>query len=300
MNPFRVACLLPLFLFLLLLSGCTSGPAHAPRPRPERRTWLVVLDLSDRLLLHGQATRDTALVGAVARQFLAQVALARYIGSADRLRVVVAPQAGQAARVDSLREDLTVDMAALPVNQRREAPARVAALLARVGRLYAAAQAGRRRSADFAGTDLWHYFRDQLPADLRGAGALDTAYRCRHSVVVLTDGYFDFEDFRGRRVQGHRYASTAFVPQLARLGAAWADTLRAGRYGLLPIALPAPLGATTTVTVAEVNPRSEYEDDILATVWADWLRAAGVQTPPRLLLQATPLTSIREQLVAAP
>src|SRR6476469_5124875 len=87
-------------LVLLLDSGCTTPtPERTAHAKPRRDTYVVLLDLSDRLLEPGQVARDTALLGQVLRRFVAGARQKLYAGSADRLKVVVAEQAGTPAAV---------------------------------------------------------------------------------------------------------------------------------------------------------------------------------------------------------
>lgn len=274
----------------LLLASCTA-PAPPPAGPAPRDSYVVLLDLSDRLLAPGQPARDTALLGQVCQAFLAGAARRQYAGSEDRLRVVVAEQASYPPAVQALAQapELFLDLGALPLTERRHARARVLALRRTVAALYAAAARGRR-PADYAGAELWHYLAERLPYDFP---APDSAHADRCCLLVLSDGYLDFEQYAGRRQQGNRYASTRFVAGLARQGRRWSQVWQAGNYGLLPLP-PRPALAGVRTLVAEVNPHADYHLDILTRAWQQWFRESGLPTPQ--VLPRVALPTAREQV----
>ncbi|RFP66896.1 hypothetical protein D0N36_02095 [Hymenobacter lapidiphilus] len=287
-SGFRLCCVL---VGNWLLAGCAAPEAAPPAAPAARDSYVVLLDLSDRLLVPGQPARDTALLGQVCQAFLAGAARRHYAGSEDRLRVVVAEQASHPAAVQALAQapELFVDLGALPLTERRHAPARVAALRQRVAALYAAAAQGRR-PADYAGAELWHYLAERLPYDFP---APDSAHADRRHLLVLTDGYLDFEQYAGRRQQGHRYASTRFVAALAKQGPEWPGAWQKGNYGLLPLPIrPALVGVRTLV--AEVQPHADYHLDILGRTWQQWFIESGLPAPRILARVALP--TAREQV----
>lgn len=284
---------LPSTLLLLvaqLLTGCASEPATtSPPSRLRRDSYVILLDLSDRLLQPGQLSRDTALIGQVLATYQAGVVQKLFVGSADRLKIVLAPQASHSAAVQQLAQGLYLDLGQVPLAQRRQLGVPLRRLREQVTALYQAASQSPR-SSSYAGADLWHYFRDQLPLDFPSQSAYDD----HNHLLVLTDGYLDFENYADHRQAANRYASTRFVTALARKGERWPTAFKQGSYGLLPLPSPCPTALRhLQVVVAEVQPHAEYHLDILTAVWQQWLSEAGMP-PPQMLPRATDLPTARE------
>lgn len=277
-------------LLMSLLAGCGTDSTPTPPAPPLRRdNYVVLLDLSDRLLQAGQVGRDTALIGQVLASYRAGVAAKLYVGSADRLKIVLAPQASHSTAVQQLGQGLYLDLGQVPLAERRNLATPLKRLRQQVATLYAAASQDRS-PRHYAGADLWHYFRDQLALDF----PMSPEYEDHNHLLVLTDGYLDFEDYAGHRQAGHRYASTSFVPALAHEGEQWPALFSQGNYGLLPLPGPCPPALRQLrVVVAEVQPHAEYHLDILTAVWQQWLRESGLPTP-QLLPRGTDLPTARE------
>ena len=279
-------------LLMYLLVGCASEPTITQPAAPLRRdNYVVLLDLSDRLLQAGQVGRDTALIGQVLATYRAGVAAKLFVGSADRLKIVLAPQASHPVAVQQLGQGLYLDLGQVPLAERRHLATPLKRLRQQVAALYAVASQDRS-PRHYAGADLWHYFRDQLALDF----PTSPDYEDHNHLLVLTDGYLDFEDYAGHRQVGHRYASTSFVPALAHKGEQWPTVFKQANYGLIPLPGPCPLALRhLQVVVAEVQPHAEYHLDILTAVWQQWLRESGLPTP-QVLPRATDLPTAQEAI----
>ena len=250
-----------LILFVLLSATVLANP-----PRPVN--YVVLLDLSDRLLAPDQARRDAALVQAVFADFDRRVKKQLIINAKDRFRVVIAPQRGVGYQPDAYMESLYLDMSALTMNVKRQRLDALRTELPRqLTRLYAEAMAGKRQPRDFAGSDLWQYANEQLPTDL------DPAYD--NVLVVLTDGYFDFENNRNALKQGNRATDSRMLDRLRR-DPNWPKTLDRPTEGLIPVQKPLP---NLTVCVAEIRPKypNLTEADLLTALWTKWLRESKVR-----------------------
>jgi len=254
------------FFRFLILFVLLSATVLANSPRPVN--YVVLLDLSDRLLAPDQARRDAALVQAVFADFDRRVKKQLIINAKDRFRVVIAPQRGVGYQPDAYMESLYLDMSALTMNVKRQRLDALRTELPRqLTRLYAEAMAGKRQPRDFAGSDLWQYANEQLPTDL------DPAYD--NVLVVLTDGYFDFENNRNALKQGNRATDSRMLDRLRR-DPNWPKTLDRPTEGLIPVQKPLP---SLTVCVAEIRPKypNLTEADLLTALWTKWLRESKVR-----------------------
>jgi hypothetical protein len=249
-----------------LLTPTATVLAHAGLSAgadPKPTNYVVLLDLSDRLLVSGQAERDLALVQAVFARFETTVRQQQLVFSKDCFRVVIAPQKGVNYRPEAFMDALYLDMATLPMaDKRKRLDALRTDLPRQLASLYAKALAGKRQPRDFAGCDLWQYANEQLPTDLNP--------RADNVLVVLTDGYLDFEQNTHGLTQGNRATDSRMLDRLRR-DPYWRQTLSRPTEGILPVQKPLP---NLRVCVAEVRPKYDnlHETDLLTTLWDKWLR----------------------------
>ncbi|WP_019990116.1 hypothetical protein [Rudanella lutea] len=257
------------FFYCLLLSMVVSNATVAAIPAAKQPTnYVVLLDLSDRLLAPKQAERDLAMVQAVFAEFDSRVRSQQIIFSKDCFRVVIAPQKGISYRPEAFMDALYLDMDALTMaDKRKRLDALRADLPRQLAALYRQAltgkrQAGRGTARDFAGCDLWQYANEQLPTDLRP--------HAQNVLVVLTDGYLDFERNTHGLTQGNRATDSRMLDRLRR-DPNWRQTLARPTEGLMPLTKNLP---NLRVCVAEVRPKYDHlhEADLLTALWDKWLR----------------------------
>ncbi len=262
-------------------------PACGQKPAPQN--YVVLLDLSDRLLAPGQPQRDQALILDVFARFERAVRRNLIVNSRDGFRVVIAPQAGQAFDADALMGGLFLTMDGPIATKRRRFDAFKAALPGRLRQLYQLSLRGKTRPADFRGCDLWQYFNEQLPGDLPPAA--------QNTLLILTDGYFDFENNTHRMQRDGRATDSQQLMARLRRDPQWRKTLQLPDVGLLPVSQKlAPL----RVWVAEINPKVDHLEElaILKAVWQKWL--TEMQAAAVTCVSRSPLPKVRQALQAIP
>jgi hypothetical protein len=261
MNPKSLLYLSGTLLAAVVFSCGNVEPTDEPKNRPVN--YIVLLDLSDRLLQPGQPANDQALIATVFAQFRKTVYEKNLvIKSRDKFRVVIAPQAGVAYNPDGYMSKLYLDMASLSVGDKnKQAKEFENAMPTTLASLYAGATRGKTQPSHYAGCDLWKYFNEQLASDLV-AGA-------DNRLVVLTDGYFDFQKNLNVITTGHRSTSTDFLVRL-RNSTNWQQTMQQQDWGLLPAKVNLP---DVRVSVVEINPKSGSlnEAPLLKAIWQKWL-----------------------------
>jgi hypothetical protein len=277
------------FLSMLLLFGCDSdADTRAENGKPlVRKNYVVLLDLSDRLLTEAQVQNDLEVIKQVMDQFVQTVKINLYVASHDRIKIVIAPQENSPVSAQAFHKILYLDMGQVPLNEKRNVEHAVEQLYAQVEQLYARAASYEKRE-QYQGADIWKYFNDQLEFDF----TTDNRYTDRNYLVVLTDGYLDFEQYNGRRKEGNRYASTRFVSTLARKHNTWEQAFEQQDYGIL--ALKDKDFSNLQVLVLEVSPHADYHYEILKATWQKWLKEAHI--PVMLFLQKGNMATTREQI----
>lgn len=260
--------------------GNTSRSDEYVKPRPVN--YIILLDLSDRLLTPGQTTNDKALIQTIFTQFRKTVFEKRLvIGSKDKLRIVIAPQTGLDYNPAIHMNQLSLDMESVTTREKlKQFQTFERDFVRKLNLLYAAATKGKTQSSHFPGCDIWKFFNNYLKMLL-----VDGA---DNRLVILTDGYLDFEKNAFVISQNNRSTSTNFIASL-RNRPDWEQTMRQGNYGLMPVQIRLP---SVSVSVAEISPKSGHlnEEAILKAVWSEWLsgmKAAQVRWIPKFSLSTS-------------
>ena len=102
----------------------------------------------------------------------------------------------------------------------------------------------------------------------------------KNTVLVLTDGYFDFESQSHVIKEKNQYTSTRFLNELK--GSDWKQTSEKNKYGLLPISLD----KHTKWIIAGIS--GKKASDILqiekiSYFWKKWLKESGVNASDFIL-----------------
>lgn len=246
-------------LFSLLFALCATVLASAQKK--EAHHYLVVLDLSDRLLANDQVNRDKAIIEAVFGIFEQQVRKNLMIYSNDSFKVSLVPQEGGVDE-HTYTSGLYINMQKLSLQERRTRLEQFRKELPqRLQQLYKAATKGKTQSQHFRGADIWRYFNDNLTQDTR--------QNCQNYLYILTDGYFDFESNRFVGQQGNRRTDSQMITRL-RKNNNWRTQLAQANEGLIPIKKSFP---PIVVQVLEIQPKSKVldEQDLLIALWKKWM-----------------------------
>ena len=123
-----------------------------------------------------------------------------------------------------------------------------------------------KTTSSYFGVDIWAYLHDNgLELSKKGFS---------NSVLVITDGYFDFENQVHVIRDKNQYTSTRFLNDL--ITSNWKQISESQQYGLLPIQLE----KNTKWIVAGIS--GKKANDILQTekityFWKKWLIKSGVK-----------------------
>ena len=179
----RSICLISAML-LLLVSCNLPKPDQKPRALRAKHNYIVLLDLSDRLIVQpNQPQRDKQIIRSLYNVFEEKVKHDLYIKSRDEFRVVIAPQLGTGLRRDDFEERLYVNMNNInKVYRRLNEAERRKTFEANLDTLYRKAVFSSHPER-YHGADIWKYFHEDLKVDY----SRDTL--TENYLVILTDGY---------------------------------------------------------------------------------------------------------------
>jgi hypothetical protein len=250
-----------IFIVLLISYNVRAGEIPPAKNMRYSNNYIIVLDLSDRLLTPHQDVQDIEVIKQVFEKFVHDVQANLIVNSRDRFSVFVLPQTYPSVDYDAFNNVLTLDMSVVPLAKKRMALEEFSKNLdTELETLYRLASVGRR-SSDYAGVNLWKFFNEDL-------NYLLDSQRQNH-LIILTDGYLDFEKRTQDELKKHnRYTSTAFLKILKCED--WKEKATTYDYGIIPVTKDHP---AAIVTVCGFHPKTNSlcETDKLMFFWKKWL-----------------------------
>lgn len=221
---------------------------------------MVLLDLSDRLISPGQSERDIEIVKTVFDEFNANVRKNLVINSRDKFQVIIAPQKDVPYNSSGYENAMFIDMGSLNSGVKLKELVEFEKHLKNIlQELYSKAYLGSATSS-YPGTGIWQFFNENLE--------YLTSKGYDNRLIVLTDGYFDLEDYSKQISEGRRYPTTSFLSTV-RNKSDWKKIIESNDLGLIPVKKEF---SDVKVFVAEINPKYDfqYESDMLVYIWKKW------------------------------
>lgn len=258
-----------LFASSLLLISCTKEKAKEPL-KPSNYT--VILDLSDRILLPEQLDKDIYLIEKYFKVFEENSRRNLVLTSKNRFSVKIIPQKNSPLSMEHYEDLLQLYLDETNVELKNKSLSALSKTLPSVLQSLKKEALFSKTSNDYFGVDIWAYLHDN------GIGLSKSGYQ--NTVLVLTDGYFDFESHAHVIQEKNQYTSTRFLNELTSTD--WKQISETKAYGLLPI----QLDKNTTWIVAGIS--GKKANDILQTekityFWKKWLTQSGVSATQFIL-----------------
>lgn len=229
--------------------------------------YTVVLDLSDRILLPEQLDKDFYLIEKYFKVFEKTARRNLVLSSKDRFSVRIIPQKNSPLNVNHYEDLLQLYLDETEVQTKNKSLTKLTQSLPKVLENLKKEALYGKDSSNYFGVDIWAYLHDN------GKGLSKKGYD--NTVLVLTDGYFDFESQSHVLQDKNQYTSTRFLNELTTSD--WKQISESKEYGLLPIQLE----KNTKWIVAGIS--GKKASDILQTekityFWKKWLTQSGVAT----------------------
>lgn len=265
---------------LIVVSGChdfqqaVQDAKKDPQP-PPKDNYLVLLDLSDRILTNNQQQipKDISVIQSIYSAFKSKLNAKDpthlYYTVNDKLKVMVAPQKNEMQDVYDLAGHLRVALASAQPEQKakmiEETQKKFNTLLPE---MYKKAVISHN-SIDYAGADIWKYFNEDLPDDIDKDA--------QNTLFIITDGYMDFEHTAGRLSQEHRYTSCSQIINMLKKQPDWNLKFQKEDYGLLPVGKKFP---NLKVILLELNPKDDWSGEytLMTDIWSKWFKEMDINS----------------------
>ncbi len=239
-------------------------------PKPSNYT--VVLDLSDRLLESRQFDKDIAIIEEAFKKFESAALKNLILSSKDRFSVKLIPQRGSKLNWNLYENKLQISLDKIESKDKNKQLVALKNSLHQIlTTMYKEAYHGPK-STDYFGVDIWEYLHNN-------SNTL-SPIKYNNTVVIITDGYFDFENNNHIIKDGNKYTNTNFLTKLTTLN--WKEVAEKEKIGLIPI----KINVETKFIIAGIN--SKKTNDVLQIekleyFWSKWLLESGIKSNNRIV-----------------
>ena len=258
-------------LLVIIISSCGCRQNN-DQIFPKKHNYVIILDLSDRLLNSGQAEKDSAIITAVFNEFEKTARNPLIVTSYDRFVIRIIAQKGSPLHQDFYENKLNLDLSSIDAAHKNSTFVAFKNTLPKIiSDLYRDAYLGSS-SKDYFGVDIWKFFNDEINTELRTDAD--------NKVVVLTDGYFDFNDNTHVLNAGNKHTGTSFLNEFT--GKDWHVTAERNNIGLMPVSIK------TKAQWVIAGLHGKQANDILMEqklqyFWKKWLTESGSSSPKFIL-----------------
>lgn len=261
-----------LVLFSVLFSSCGDDKKEKEL---KSINYTVVLDLSDRILAPNQLDKDCFLIEKMYHEFETKARRNLIVTSKDLFSVKIISQKNSPLNTDSYEDELQLYLDEIVVKDKNKSVQKFGKSLPSVLNKLKNEAKFSMLSTDYFGVDIWAFMHDN------GIGLSKMNYK--NTILVITDGYFDFESQNHVIKDKNQYTSTHFLNELN--ATTWKQTAESQKYGLLPVLL----NKNTKWIVAGLS--GKIPTDILQTekityFWNKWLSQSGVSQSKFILNSA--------------
>ncbi len=241
------------------------------------QNYVIILDLSDRLIMNSnQIDIDTTAIRSGFDKFEGYVRKNLVVKSRDKFSIRIIPQKNSSLPINSFENNLTIDLA---IYNAADKLAKLNEFKEKLGEtlkmLYQQAYLGNSSSKYF-GVDIWQYFDEQINSDIKEG--------CSNHVLVLTDGYFDFED-KGRGIINGNQSTTSrqLINKLKDNN--WKEIAEENNIGILPV----KLRSNARFLIVGIQSKSDdlLESSKLSYLWTKWLVQSGVKEVTHPIINAS-------------
>jgi hypothetical protein len=251
-----------LTVFSFLLFSCAN---EEEKNEIKPLNYTILLDLSDRILTPEQLEKDFCIIESAFKSFEKYAKRNLILTSQDRFRIKIIPQKNSKLATGTYEDLLHLYLDELEVQDKNKTLQSFAKSLSNTLNSLKKEAVYSSKSTDYFGVDIWAYLH------YNGMELSRTGYD--NTILVLTDGYFDFESQTHVIQNKNQYTSTKFLKELN--GTNWEKLAENNNYGLLPI----KLDNNTKWIIAGIA--GKKTDDILQTekiryFWNKWLNQSGV------------------------
>ena len=258
-------------VLIIIISSC-SCTYSSEQIISKKHNYVVILDLSDRLLYQGQAEKDSAIIIAAFNEFEKSARSPLIVTSNDRFIVRIIPQKGSPLKQDYYENKLCLDLSTIDAARKNSTFVAFKNDLSKtISELYKEAHLGNR-SDNYFGVDIWKFFNDQINTVLKKDA--------ENKVVMITDGYFDFNVNTHVIHSRNKCSCTDFLQKLNRKD--WQTKAEKDSIGIIPVSINTK-AKWVIAGIHSKQPNNILMEEELIYFWKKWLKESGADEPKIVL-----------------
>lgn len=227
----------------------------------------VFLDLSDRITQPKTIQKDTEYLKSISKAFTNHVKTKKLILLQDQIQLYFNPEPTNNT-INSVAEKLHIEF---DKNSPKAKITETEELYAgQPAEIYNLALADAENPKDFAGSDIWRFFKDNVKDY--------TISNChRNILVVLTDGYMYHENSQMNEGNLSSYLTPKSLGRLPLSKSNWDETLTEKGYGFIKANDGLEDLEVLVIGVESLNPKNPYAIDVMRAYWTNWFNEMGIQ-----------------------
>lgn len=262
-------------VIIILISFFSTYSAGAETFKRNPINYTIILDLSDRVLNENQLVYDIEQIKVMFSKFKQKAKQNLIITSKDRFIVKIIPQKNSPINLDYFENALQLRLDQISIKDKNN---RLEKLENQLGpilqELEKAAKYGKK-SSDYNGVDLWAFLNHNKD-NLAQLGYDNT-------IIIMTDGYLDFESNNHVLKKENQFTSTKFINSLNDVD--WIEDAKNKNYGIIPIQLN--IDATWVISGIKSKKSSDLmQIGKLKFFWKKWIRESA-NTDPNFINYST-------------
>jgi len=267
-TPILITIISILFAFCNLAFGNELESEFTTLSKRKPINYIVILDLSDRVLNENQLTYDIAQIELIFNKFKKKAKQNLIITSNDRFVLKIIPQKGSTLDHDYYENILQLRLDQVSISDKNKSLVNLESKLTpTLKQLQKDAILGEK-SNNYAGVDLWSFLNDNKN-NLTSPGYDNT-------IIIMTDGYLDFENNNHVIERNNYFTGTKFLKNLNSND--WKQKATDNEIGILPISLN--FKATWLITgIKSKNEDDLYQISKIKYFWDKWIKESSNTNP---------------------
>lgn len=228
----------------------------------------ILLDLSDRIDLPQQQTKDSSYILSLARSFNNHIRGKRLGLLYDKMEVFFEPAPSE-AEINTLAEQLKIDYVK-GVSKNEWMPKTIERYSIVPTQIYKLARAASK-GGEYPGSDTWGFFQNHIDDYCIES--------CRRNIlVILTDGYlYHKANLRDEKNGKTSYLTPNLLNRLQLNRSDWKEEMKRKNLGFIPATDGLDNLEVLVLGIQSNNGDNPYAEDIIQTYWGNWLREMGVK-----------------------
>lgn len=246
----------------------------------------ILLDLSNRIELPNQQSKDAAYISSLAKVFNSHIKTKKLGLLYDKMEMFFEPVPSD-SNINKMSESLKISYIR-GVSKNEWMPKTSKLYDSIPGEIYnlVKQRAGRK---GYPGSDTWRFFKDHVKDYC--------IEECRRNIlIILTDGYMYHEGSVMQKGSKTSYLTPKSLRSLQLNTANWEERIAQKNLGFIPATDHLEDLEILVIGITDQNKENPYAVDIIKAYWSDWFESMGV-TSDRYKIKTADIPSSIEKVM---